>query len=288
MPIAFACPHCGKQTTVADQFAGQSGPCAACGRTITIPVSLPAGSYSGPPRSSSGGSGALIGVVVALSAVALVVIGCAGVGWFALRSSMAGARTAAGRMRSMNNLKMIAIAMHNYHDMYQELPPAVVKDAEGKPLYSGMVLLLPFLEQEHLFRQYDLSKPWNAPENQVLSAMDIPVFKNPASPSHSAGSTDYLFVGGPQSLLDSGQKASFASCQDGTSNTIVFVEVRGNTRAWAEPQVWTPDQPLDSDTPNVVLAATADGAVHALNKNTPQQQLILLSNPRDGTPVSIP
>ena len=37
MPILFTCPHCGRQTHVADEYAGQSGPCAACGKTITVP-----------------------------------------------------------------------------------------------------------------------------------------------------------------------------------------------------------------------------------------------------------
>ena len=38
MPIPFTCPHCGHQTNVADQYAGQTGPCASCGKTITVPV----------------------------------------------------------------------------------------------------------------------------------------------------------------------------------------------------------------------------------------------------------
>jgi hypothetical protein len=37
MPIPFTCPSCGKQTLVADQFAGQSGPCASCGSIIRVP-----------------------------------------------------------------------------------------------------------------------------------------------------------------------------------------------------------------------------------------------------------
>jgi len=37
MPMLFTCPHCGVQTNVPDQYAGQSGPCAQCGGTITIP-----------------------------------------------------------------------------------------------------------------------------------------------------------------------------------------------------------------------------------------------------------
>ena len=37
MPIPFDCPHCGLQTLVEDEYAGQSGPCASCGKTITVP-----------------------------------------------------------------------------------------------------------------------------------------------------------------------------------------------------------------------------------------------------------
>jgi hypothetical protein len=45
MPFLFTCPHCGAKTSVAEQFAGQSGPCAGCGRTVTIP---PLPGKSGP------------------------------------------------------------------------------------------------------------------------------------------------------------------------------------------------------------------------------------------------
>jgi hypothetical protein len=45
MPVPFACPHCGRQTLVPEQYVGQSGPCAGCGQMIT--VALP-GSPFGP------------------------------------------------------------------------------------------------------------------------------------------------------------------------------------------------------------------------------------------------
>ncbi len=53
MPIPFTCPHCGARTDVADQYAGQTGPCASCGKTITIPlVSGPRAAYGPPVRGS--------------------------------------------------------------------------------------------------------------------------------------------------------------------------------------------------------------------------------------------
>lgn len=36
MPISFTCPHCGAQTNVADQYAGQTGPCAQCNKPIDL------------------------------------------------------------------------------------------------------------------------------------------------------------------------------------------------------------------------------------------------------------
>jgi hypothetical protein len=36
MPIPFTCPYCGRQTNVAEQYLGQSGPCSGCGQTVTI------------------------------------------------------------------------------------------------------------------------------------------------------------------------------------------------------------------------------------------------------------
>lgn len=43
MPIEFTCPHCGRRTSVQDQYIGQTGPCAGCGRTVTVllPGSVP-------------------------------------------------------------------------------------------------------------------------------------------------------------------------------------------------------------------------------------------------------
>ena len=38
MPIPFTCPHCGAKTIVSDEYAGRTGPCASCGKRITVPL----------------------------------------------------------------------------------------------------------------------------------------------------------------------------------------------------------------------------------------------------------
>ncbi len=74
-------------------------------------------------------------------------------------------RGAARRAQCTNNLKQIALALHNYEQAYKSFPPAYTVDANGRPLHSWRTLILPFLEQESLYRAIDLSKPWNDPAN---------------------------------------------------------------------------------------------------------------------------
>ena len=89
MPIAYSCPHCGKQSTVADQYAGQSGPCAACGKQITIPGAPVKLNYA-PAAAAAGGGLA----VVAIAAVVLLVL-CGGVGAALLLPAVQAARESA-------------------------------------------------------------------------------------------------------------------------------------------------------------------------------------------------
>ncbi|MCE9529239.1 MAG: DUF1559 domain-containing protein [Planctomycetales bacterium] len=289
MPIQFSCPACGKQTTVADQYAGQSGPCAGCGKQITVPFSAPGASYGGPTaQGSGGGAGPMIMVIAAVLVIGLLV--CGGVivvGGFSLVGS---ARTSAQRMSSQNNLKQLGLAIHNYHDMYNELPPAIVKDSTGKPLYSGMVLLLPFVEQDNLFQQFDKSKAWDDPANIGISRTMISIFMNPRSTDTRPGHCDYMLVGGPNAMLADSGKSTLMNVMDGTSNTIMAVEAGNNSslESWAQAVYWDPSKPFDSPDPTNVNVLFGDGSVRALPKTTPVQTLRLISDRQDGQPVNLP
>jgi hypothetical protein len=70
--------------------------------------------------------------------------------------------------------------MVNYHDAHGRLPPAVVYGKDGKPLYSWRVLLLPYLDEQELYQQFQLDEPWDSPHNlQLLPRM--PGFYAPPS-----------------------------------------------------------------------------------------------------------
>src|SRR5262249_1599270 len=60
------------------------------------------------------------------------------------------------RMQSIENLKLLALAMHNFHDTHGRLPAAAVYSRGGRPLLSWRVTLLPYLDQDGLYKQFHL------------------------------------------------------------------------------------------------------------------------------------
>ncbi len=144
-------------------------------------------------------------------------------------------RIAAARMQSQNNLKQIGLAMHNYHDVNNGLPAGV--DANG---FSGLVPILPYIEQELLLRKVDLTtSPENAANDDARTAM-IKIYMSPldeaALPSEKHGPTSYFLVAGAKTDLErnngiffSGSKSSLNQITDGTSYTIWCLEsLRGD------------------------------------------------------------
>jgi hypothetical protein len=234
---------------------------------MTIPFASAGNVYAPQPGKSGGGMA--VGAVVLVVVLAMMVP-CGGVLVALLLPAVQAAREAARRSQSQNNLRQIGIALHNYHDTYSFFPPAVVTDADGKPLYSGRVLLLPYLEQGPLYEQFDLTKPWDSPENLALSQQPLAVFRDPSSPGGVPGQTDYLFVTGQGTVFEGDKPANFASVTDGSSNTMVVVEVRESGINWAEPR----DVDLSQATalpkgnhPRINLVLMADGSVHAISEN---------------------
>ena len=111
-----------------------------------------------------------------------------------------GAGPAARRAQCTNNLKQIALALHQYEQSHKALPPAYTVDASGRPLHSWRTLILPYLEQSSLYQTIDLSKPWNDPANAKAYNTPLSVFRCPEQVG-PPNTTTYLAVVGPQRLL---------------------------------------------------------------------------------------
>lgn len=232
MPIQFTCPHCGAQTIVADQYAGRTGPCAKCGKTINVPPLGGGPVYAMPAAKSSG----LPVVVIVL----VVVLGVAFVGGGILLGLLLPAiqrvRETARRAACSAQLREISLALQQYEAKNGKFPPAYVADKDGKPLYSWRVLLLPYLERDDLFQKFHRDEPWNSPHNRPISDTLMSVFRCPSCPGNDSLETNYVMVVGPDTISSGAKSVAARQIRDGVSNTIAIVEVAGSGIHWAEPR----------------------------------------------------
>ena len=232
MPIQFTCPHCGAQTNVADEYAGQTGPCAACGNTVTIPPLSGAITHAPPMKRSTGPVVIIVALVVALGAFLV----CGGILAALLLPAVGAAREAARRSMCSNNLKQIGLALHNYHDTYRCFPPAYIPDEDGQPMHSWRVLILPFLEAGALHDAYNFDEPWDSPNNLALANMMPTTYRCPSDTQSGDSETSYTMIVGPETISDGPKATKMAEITDGTSNTILVVEAAGSGINWMDPR----------------------------------------------------
>jgi RNA polymerase sigma factor (sigma-70 family) len=103
------------------------------------------------------------------------------------------------RQKSMNNLKQIMLAIHNYHDAYGHLPTDI-RDKDGKRLLSWRVAILPFIERDNLYKQFKLDESWDSEHNLKLLAQLPPVYRVGIEPKDSTH-TFYQAFNGPNTPL---------------------------------------------------------------------------------------
>ncbi len=184
-------------------------------------------------------------------------------------------REVARRTLCRNNLKQIGLALHNYYDEFGAFPPAYTVDASGRKLHSWRTLLLPYLDQASLYRKVDLSKPWDDPVNAELTRTSIPVYKCLVLKEDS-NRTTYHAVVSAESILRPEKSLTFPEITDGSSNTLLVVEVDSDGAVpWASPEDRGAEYLLTVSEKTVTSheggshGLLGDGAVRFLQKKVP-------------------
>jgi hypothetical protein len=233
---------------------------------------------------------------------------CGVVGFFFWRGASEHAESA----RCKSNLRLIALGFMNHHDQRGDLPPLYIADAQGRPLHSWRVLLLPYIEEHNLFRQIRLNEPWDSEYNRQFHSQMPPVYVCPSSPHpRESGLTSYFSVSGegapleplqvdtsdPQLILRYRSPTSFSSLVDGVSNQGIVFEATGYAVNWMEPVDITYElrfvqgegqKGLGSPHPGgIVHMALGDTIILDLKPDTTVEQLRALLTRNDGKGMEV-
>lgn len=243
---------------------------------------------SGTGKAAAGlGVGAIIAIVV-------VLMGCVGIGVVAilvalLVPAVQKVREAAVRTESMNNLKQIALACHNHNDANKFLPSPKMFPAgpNGKATeLSWRVSLLPYLDQDPMFRQFNQNAAWDNPANSRFLQMRPPTYDSRNKPALPMTDTHYQYFTGPNTLFPTpGQRVNLGNIPDGSSNTFLFAEARDPV-PWSKPaDMVVAGGPLPLP-PDRFFAAMADASVRTFDRSKVSEQTLRLAiNPQDGQPL---
>lgn len=187
----------------------------------------------------------------------LVVIAIIGILVALLLPAVQMAREAARRTSCINNLKQLALGVHNFHDQKGYLPSSV-RPAGLTPLprIAGLTLLLPYIEETVAYQNYDQTLNWNHLTNRPAVARRIEIFQCPSTPNPTrldglpeanpwtpdiAAPTDYsptigvdarLYSAGlvdrvGPGMLPKNGKPTLADVTDGLTYTIMYAESAG-------------------------------------------------------------
>jgi prepilin-type processing-associated H-X9-DG protein len=129
-------------------------------------------------------------------------------------------REAADRMKCANNLKQFGLAMQGYHDTKGYLPPGITTWMNGEDAaHTGWTYMLPFLEQDNVYQQFNLKRQWYQRANYAAVAVEIPLMYCPSNRTGGSmdltapiyawggampprvGSTDYLLCKGANAAI---------------------------------------------------------------------------------------
>lgn len=161
------------------------------------------------------------------------------------------AREAARRTQAMSNIRQVLLALLIHEDAKGRLPTQAICDADGKPLLSWRVAILPYVEEGALYERFHLDEPWDSEHNRALIPLMPAFLTDPAATPEQirAGLTTVQLVTGADTVFRGpDQVLGVEEIVDGTSRTLAVIEVAPDLAVpWTKPadHPFDPERPLD-------------------------------------------
>ncbi len=195
------------------------------------------------------------------------------------------------RRRAADNLKKIGAGLDAHYRKFKHYPPQAIFDKDGKPLLSWRVLLLPYLGQNDLYKEFRLDESWDSPDNKKLLAKMPGVFKAPVQTTNAHG-TIYQGLHGTGAFFQGKRGMLMADCLDGVSCTIAVIEAAKDV-PWTKPE----DVPFDAKNPLFKRGGVSpkkgfhalfiDGHVSFLPRTVTDEQLVPLITRNAGDKITL-
>jgi len=190
-----------------------------------------------------------------------------------------------GDVLNASNMRQMLIAMHNFHIDFNRLPNQAICDKDGKPLLSWRVAVLPYLGQDHLYKEFKQDEPWDSDHNKKLIEKMPKIFTHPVAKNVPANHTLYqVFYSKkgdkPAAAIMENTKITLGqlTVQDGTSNTFVLTDAATTAVPWTKPA----DLYYDGKVENLPKLASprGDGWAHAAFGDASVRRFKVTANPK--------
>jgi len=194
------------------------------------------------------------------------------------------------------NLQKIGLAMHNYHDLFGQFPPAVLYAADGKTRHSWRVELLPLLRElidgaapvrlKYMDRElyhaaikkcgYDINEAWDSAANQKVLKTMPSVYRHPRDKPDSTESAFYAVVG-TGTVFDPGEVTQYTDIKEWPASTLMLAESRSRA-PWTKPVdiAYSKNATVPrfgGFTENGYLVLSCDGGVHFISDSVSPKDL---------------
>ncbi|MDR1054081.1 MAG: DUF1559 domain-containing protein, partial [Planctomycetaceae bacterium] len=195
-----------------------------------------------------------------------------------------------------NHIKTIIMALNFYQQQnaQKKFPPIYTENAEGKPLHSWRVLILPYLGENELYKKIKLDEPWDSEHNKQFHNTAINAYQERLQ--GKKGMCRFVAIIG--SPMQPKVETTFDDITDGTANTVAVVELR-EPFCWMDPTaditVEEFSKPLDSKDVSIgnpngngVALGYWDGSTKRIPITTPPEILKAIATPKGGENVKLP
>lgn len=237
----------------------------------------------------------LVGIIILVFTAGISAVGLAHQTLWLLTSDeprLRDRRGGDGRAKSANNLKQITIGFWNYHDAHGAVPLPATFDSNGRQLHGWETYLLPYLEQNALFQQIDLTKPWNHSANRSAFSKNVRTYQSPYV-YPTIGADGYAITSYSLNIhaVSPSGNAKIDEIMEGrgTSNFLLIGDAAENYPAWGKPMnVRDPNLGLQRSPDGfggprkgITMFGMADGSVRTFRSDVDPEFLEMLAHPDD-------